>query len=78
MKVRNDSDAQEFAKLALRLITILDSEASVERVFSQKRPITIGKFASTSVELANARLIIKSFVKRNHLESILPLSQIQE
>ena len=52
------------ARLALRLISILASEASVERTFSQKRPVTTAKFSNSSVKLTNARLTIKWYANQ--------------
>ena len=54
-----DSSQKEFANLALRICSIASSEAAVERVFSKLRNVTTGSFSNTSVQLAEARLIIK-------------------
>ena len=61
-EARSSSPEQfEFSKLALRLVSISASEASVERIFSQKRPISTGAFANASNQLNQARLTIKWF-----------------
>ena len=60
-------EEKEFAELGLRLACILASEASVERVFSSKRPVTTGKFNASSTTLANARLAIKWFANQSEL-----------
>ena len=64
LKQYGPAEQKEFAKLALHLITILASEASVERIFSQKRLFTTGTFANTSNKLANSRMTIKWYAKQ--------------
>ena len=57
-------EEKELAGLGLRLVTILASEASVERVFSEKRPISTGKFNKSSTTLTNARLTIRWYANQ--------------